>query len=238
MMRVAIVSDLHRRHWIKAQMSGMQLEWLRRWAEREKPDVVVDAGDYELRDAHDVIQRACGALVLSVPGNHDYYGTSWAKRDRSEETLDCVVAGVRFVGATLWTSMLGGNPVLMNQALACMSDYKCIESFLPSSCVTTHESHAQFLAERIGEADVVVTHHAPSMNSIHERYKGRTDSYFFATPLDEMVESSGAKLWVHGHVHAPCDYWIGRTRVVANPCGYPSENYNGLRPYAPLLLEL
>jgi len=31
------------------------------------------------------------------------------------------------------------------------------------------------------------------------------------------------KLWIHGHGHDRCDYVLGKTRVVANPLGYPNE---------------
>ena len=34
---------------------------------------------------------------------------------------------------------------------------------------------------------------------------------------------SEAQLWVHGHIHYCCDYTLGKTRVLANPRGYPTE---------------
>jgi hypothetical protein len=42
----------------------------------------------------------------------------------------------------------------------------------------------------------------------------------FCSDLSELVEGSGAALWVHGHTHASCDYVAGQTRVVCNPKGY------------------
>jgi hypothetical protein len=39
-----------------------------------------------------------------------------------------------------------------------------------------------------------------------------------------MVESSGAALWIHGHLHRADDYVIGSTRVLCNPRGYPDES--------------
>lgn len=47
-----------------------------------------------------------------------------------------------------------------------------------------------------------------------------------ASNLDDLVEASGAVLWVHGHTHASCDYRIGRTRVVCNPRGYHPDGLN------------
>ena len=31
------------------------------------------------------------------------------------------------------------------------------------------------------------------------------------------------KLWIHGHSHDRCDYLLRKTRVVANPLGYPND---------------
>ena len=39
----------------------------------------------------------------------------------------------------------------------------------------------------------------------------------------EVLASAGARLWLHGHTHAPRDYVVGTTRVVCNPRGYPHE---------------
>lgn len=30
-------------------------------------------------------------------------------------------------------------------------------------------------------------------------------------------------LWIHGHSHDRCDYLLGKTRIIANPLGYPNE---------------
>ena len=37
------------------------------------------------------------------------------------------------------------------------------------------------------------------------------------------VRERQPKLWIHGHSHDRCDYLLGKTRVVANPLGYPNE---------------
>ena len=47
-----------------------------------------------------------------------------------------------------------------------------------------------------------------------------------ASNLDEIVENSGAALWLHGHTHVSQDYWIGSTRVVCNPRGYAGYELN------------
>ncbi|HEY5915265.1 MAG TPA: hypothetical protein VJA21_32185 [Verrucomicrobiae bacterium] len=34
----------------------------------------------------------------------------------------------------------------------------------------------------------------------------------------------------HGHIHYCCDYTLGKTRVLANPRGYPTESRTGFNP--------
>jgi hypothetical protein len=76
-----------------------------------------------------------------------------------------------------------------------------------------------------------VTHHAPSFRSVPETYQQDIISAAYASHLDELVETSGAALWIHGHNHGYSDYQIGKTRVLCNPKGYPHETgKNGFKP--------
>ena len=66
---------------------------------------------------------------------------------------------------------------------------------------------------------VVVTHHAPSANSMHPMYEGsRLNPCFYSELPDSFFQT--AALWIHGHTHSSSDYLHHRTRVVANPRGY------------------
>jgi Icc-related predicted phosphoesterase len=69
---------------------------------------------------------------------------------------------------------------------------------------------------------VVVTHHAPSSESIAECYKGdKLMNGAFHSDLSEFIlDRPQIKLWTHGHMHNVSDYVIGNTRVVCNPRGY------------------
>ena len=46
---------------------------------------------------------------------------------------------------------------------------------------------------------------------------------FFVCDMAPHVRERQPKLWIHGHSHDCCDYMLAKTRVVANPLGYPSE---------------
>ena len=62
---------------------------------------------------------------------------------------------------------------------------------------------------------VVCGHHAPSYQSIHERYKA--DKYIngcYVSDLENFIlDKEKIVLWTHGHMHNSFDYHVGKTRV-------------------------
>ena len=68
---------------------------------------------------------------------------------------------------------------------------------------------------------VVVTHFAPSARSADPRYGLTPGTAGFCNALEELLPL--ADLWLHGHLHCPQDYRVGRCRVVANPLGYAAK---------------
>ena len=74
---------------------------------------------------------------------------------------------------------------------------------------------------------VVVSHFAPSLRSSDPRYGLVPGTAGFCNALDELLPQ--AHVWLHGHLHAPCNYLVQgqhadgvpwQCRVVANPLGY------------------
>jgi hypothetical protein len=60
----------------------------------------------------------------------------------------------------------------------------------------------------------------------------------YASNLDDLVASSRARFWIHSHLHRPTNYWIGETRVISNPRGYPDEPIDlGFNPELVIELE-
>lgn len=75
------------------------------------------------------------------------------------------------------------------------------------------------LLEPFSGRTVVVTHHAPSMESVASRWRADWCTPAFVSNLpDSFFEVP--TLWVHGHTHSSFDYHRGKCRVVANPRGY------------------
>ena len=153
---------------------------------------------------------------------------------------------VVFLGCTLWSDLklweTGPYAGLFDHAETVlnvgqrMNDYRAIKYFdgehrrklVPEDLVKVHKDSVRWLKEQFevhrGRKIVVVTHMGPSFKSVPEIYSKDVLSAAFTSHLDDLVEHSGALLWVHGHTHEPVDYTIGTTRVIANPLGYPEEN--------------
>lgn len=187
--------------------------------------------------------------VVFVPGNHEYYRSSikeaLAIGYELAETCDdlfmlngdsVLIGGYRFIGATLWTDFdLYGEPRLaMAIAREELNDYRRIKlSKTPFKKFTPQESqHLHRIAtiniDNVYRSQpklptVIVSHHAPSMMSVPPQYlrDGLTPS--FASRFERRILEYEPLLWVHGHIHSPSDYRIGKTRVVCNPLGYPDE---------------
>jgi Icc-related predicted phosphoesterase len=93
-----------------------------------------------------------------------------------------------------------------------------------------HVGSLAWLAERLRDTPagvrrtVVVTHHAPSHRSLSKDVRTDPLAPAYASALDDFVAQSGADLWIHGHTHIRCDYYLGNTRVISNPRGYKDEH--------------
>lgn len=187
--------------------------------------------------------------VIFVCGNHEYYGSSicdahFAAREarRKHHKLHLLngesveLDGFRFFGVTLWTDfeILGDQRIARFEAGKQLNDFKRIKlskrpfrrfspmesQYLHRRAVSDIDSFYQSSSEK---PTVVVSHHAPSLRSIPAELARDPLTPAFASNLEARISKYAPVLWVHGHVHWPSDYIIGRTRVVCNPRGYPSE---------------
>jgi Icc-related predicted phosphoesterase len=149
------------------------------------------------------------------------------------------IDGYDFHGGTLWTDFNNMDSMTMHNAATAMNDYRAVKNtndtvswkFLPKHALRDHQKMRNYLQvvmdnyRATGREDnrvVVVTHHAPSRMSVHEKYSyDNLMNGNFYTNMDEFILANPqVQLWVHGHMHDPFDYEIGSTRVVCNPRGY------------------
>lgn len=166
--------------------------------------------------------------VVAIAGNHEYYGwngdvlrqlrelyKSYGIHFLENETI--TLDGVRVAGATLWTDFFGDNPYYHDVVSRGMNDYH-VTGLTTRMTYDMHKRSVDFLES--SNADVFLTHHAPSVDSVHPKYLGSPLNAGYYSTLDLKASP---RYWVHGHMHNPSDYMMGETRVLANPRGYPNE---------------
>jgi len=167
-----------------------------------------------------------------IDGNHDFWGRDI--KHPGHYTKSMMIGEIKIAGATLWTDLTKGIDWLLYK------DGLADTRYMPTWNEQVHNEHFQYHKNFLltSDADVIVSHHAPSFRSTHERFKGDPHNASFASELgfDILDMKKPPKLWIHGHMHNACDYMIGETRVVSNPRGYPSETH--CKHYEPLILEI
>ena len=186
--------------------------------------------------------------VIYVPGNHEFYHHDIALIDELKAQAPAnihvlnddqvVIDGVRFLGSILWADFaLFGEAdkfFAMQAARQRMTDFSIIQNhgqcFTPEDAIRLHNDSRDWLAAMLTESfdgkTVVVTHHAPSSQSVHPRYARDLLTPAFASNLENLMEGERVALWAHGHMHESFDYEIYGTRVVCNPRGYAPEALN------------
>lgn len=239
-MKIQIISDLHQ------EFGSTELSF-------DHADVVVLAGDINLgtKGIDWIKSKIPNKPVIYVLGNHEYYKGTYPKtlhkikeaaKGSSIFVLEdsyCDIEDIRFHGATLWTDFsIFGNPV--KYGMLCqpkMNDYNKIRrdpSYSKLRTIDTFKIH-QFsklaLMENLenskGLKNIVVTHHAPSIQSAPEQYKNDPLTSAYASNLEDLIQEYQPLYWIHGHIHTPCRYMIGITEIICNPHGYIDEKYNG-----------
>jgi len=183
--------------------------------------------------------------VVYVLGNHDYWNTRLdslpekCNQLHKEQGLDNVfllensvitLDSVKFAGGTLWTDYGRRDTISMMEATNYMNDYRLTRvgneyrKMKPVDCLHIFDATKKTIFS--SGADVVVTHMAPSYQSVNAKYKNSRDELsntWYYSELSSYILDSGVKLWLHGHMHDAVEYNIGETTVVCNPRGYTGE---------------
>ncbi len=236
-MRIRILSDLHR------ELGHTDIP-------HADCDLIILAGDIATKqNGLPWIREFVGSTPTAyVCGNHEFYGdklprvTDRLKEQTSDSHIHVLendafeVEGWHVYGCTLWTDMAlyGEWTDGAVEAGNRMNDYKRIrtihQGYRKLSPRDTRAIHLEsvrrmeaFLAEHDPRRSIIVTHHAPSALSLPDRRREELISGAYASHLDLFIEKYQPALWVHGHIHHNSDYFIGTTRVIANPQGYPAE---------------
>lgn len=246
MTRIWALSDLH----------ADVYDWT--WLAPPEHDVLVVAGD-----ARERLPRALTWLretaptdrpVIYTPGNHDAWRLKWprdlgpAHEQARELGIHLLaegeaveIAGVRFIGATLWTDFAIEPRVTAfarsEYDQGAMRDRQRITTtqwggygrWLSRDSIAAHRKHRVVIEDQLAQPfagpTVVVTHHAPHPHSLRGGGWAEPLDGAYASDLSALFAGPDAPaLWLHGHVHESRDYRAGATRIVCNPRGYGAEN--------------
>lgn len=244
-MKIHVLSDLH------TEFGATKIP-------RTDADVIVLAGDtgLGLNGVKWALNQWPDRPILYIAGNHEYYnhalpdltdalrGFCEGSRVRFMEDSAEVIDGVRFLGCTLWTDYLLFGPEKMQDCMDRsqfeMNDYRLIinseseDVLVPGDVVRIHAQSRKWLqAELARDFDgptVVITHHAPSRESIGKAWRADPTSAAYASDLDSLMDGSRVKLWIHGHTHVNVDYTINGTRIMSNQHGYIDRPAAGFDP--------
>ncbi len=255
MPRFLVWSDLHDEFW-----NGFELPDL------EAPvDGVLIGGDTHTLGRHLEIPAAAarkyGCPVVVIWGNHEAYGSVWSELCAQEAVqlaklhaggLDIRVlhraateiAGVRIIGATLWTDLKLYPPfelLARTMVSAYMQDYRAIRTstkirFTIDDMLKIHAEDKDAILSTLRDPhdgpNLVLTHHLPVRELIAPHrtigsHEQRALSAGFANDLWDEIRGYDIHTWIWGHSHEG-EAWTGDgdcgpIRFVTNQRGYPHE---------------
>jgi Icc-related predicted phosphoesterase len=195
--------------------------------------------------------RASHTHIILVPGNHDHYEgviddtvAIFRRHLPGFHVLDgenMDLGGVLLFGATLWADFEGRDADAMKRAGKGCGEFFFVKRrvlddagaatlarFRPPDALARFDRDVaalrSFCAQAAGKRPIIVTHHAPSRAGLNPFSVGNGLDGAFASNLDELVASSGAAVWIHGHTHIRRKYRIGEVDVLANCRGFAERN--------------
>ena len=240
-MRVQYMSDLHLEF-------TLNQEYIHDFFEGETGDILLLAGDIMyLKDSIFIHRRFLTELsqkysqVLIVPGNHEFYayndikayGDSWQIEIRPNihyyYNKVVHIGDTDFILSTLWSKL---DPLQEKRIQQGMSDFYQIgydgEWLTPRHYNEEHENCVSFIREAVEKSTadkiVVVTHHAPSLQTVAPQHQNSILRSAFASDLADLIKNSRINYWVYGHSHTNIDCQIGQTKIICNQLGYVSSN--------------
>lgn len=242
-MRLALYSDLH------LELSPWEPSSL-------DVDVVILAGDIGSHTSG--IQWAAKAFprvseVLYVAGNHEYYDGDLGLLDKMQNPFweqlgvrflerHCLeIAGVRFLGCTLWSDFnLYGEDAAnahMSAARRSINDYRMIRArdrarLDPRDTRKLYQASVNYLDAELSKPfdgkTVVVTHFAPHPRCVAPQHQGSDVSPYFVSDLAWLMEKHQIDVWCYGHTHTNISFVAENAcQVVSNQRGYPNELSDG-----------
>lgn len=191
--------------------------------------------------------------IVFVAGNHEHYNKNINRDIMARVDVPDVyflengrvdLMGYHFLGCTLWTGFdaLGEDTTKEAMKLS----WKHIADFISIRTAELSESGGvpkfittEYMAELyqtsrawlIAELQkveltktVVITHFPPAREFRHGQIPEDPISAYFQSNCADIIEKFQPRLWIYGHNHFSDDRMCGKTRVISNQYGYPSES--------------
>jgi predicted phosphodiesterase len=227
-MLVDIVSDLH------VEFNGYKYQDL---LQDSKAEVIIVAGDLGsmIRTATKIEFHWLTSKykkVYYVPGNHDYYGTTFVRgneilNEREKELSNLIVlrpgvietlGGSKLIGATLWVE---DNANLRKRENLINDPFQIPD--LMTVIGAENKKASNFISENADSNTIVVTHHLPSLACVAPQYINEGTNAWFVSDESYTLEEKRPFMWIFGHSHVRSDNKIYETRMINNAYGYPTE---------------
>ncbi len=253
-MKIQILSDLHLEFFKNSDKIDVFLNSLVPKSQSNR-EVLIIAGDLAVPENDAIVLFDTLKFfndkyqhVIYVPGNHEYYNSSFNKCNAYLKSLTrcidgnklvfpnvhvannrvVVVGKQRFLCTTLWFNKRPFNAAYVSM----LNDFSSIEDPLDRFEEEGRIAHI-FLDINLRPKDIVITHHLPTHKSISNRFKGNAMCNFFLHDNVEGLFNRKPVIWVHGHTHDSFDYKLNETRIICNPYGY--VNYEENPAFSPQL---
>lgn len=216
--------------------------------ENQNNDILIIAGDlgqYQYLSRHKTfLEELCDnyEYVLFVEGNHEFYNGDINDafpfktpdnfillRNNTFEYKDII-----FYGGTMWSGLTNvTDPTTLHAIQTMINDFRIIKNgpinFDLTKMTSLYNEFMENLYETLLTHDndkkiVVISHFAPSLQSVAPQFKDSPLNPYFCNDIDEFIKGSQIKYWIHGHTHNHCNYMVGNVNVLCNPRGYPGES--------------
>lgn len=183
-------------------------------------DICTPSSTGKLKAFLDLVHHDSTTKTFYVLGNHEYYGDVNKVKDVIQGYRNCYLLDnsgykddqLSVFGSTLWSN-------ISYEAYRAMTDsqYMAFNRYN-----IFHEKSVKAIAALKEPVDIMITHHLPSLKFIHPKFQGSPVNSAFASDCEYLFPKAKS-LWVFGHSHCHFDEFVGETRFVSNPHGYPRE---------------
>lgn len=181
-------------------------------------------------------------MVFVIKGNHECYGKTVVQTDKLISEIIDVYPNIYYlnqsfvqiddlliIGTTLWSDI---DRMEASTISMFISDFTEIKSWSVDASIWQHNRDLVFISNMIekskkeGSKLIIITHHAPVLGSVSDKFIDDDLNSSFQTDLSGLI-TDPIKLWVYGHTHCSKNRTINGVQIVSNQYGYLDEDESG-----------